>query len=140
MRLIKTIIKWEMLSKYLLWFNERKKLLNIWDCTARKLMCFFSSLFLVPRVSIDGSPHEILTLVVCLSGLVVGTIFVIIIILMLNRKNDAESNTVQLNKVPVSTKIDIEPSTATKSSTNRSKIRIFTIFGSTKQSFDLNWI
>lgn len=103
------------------------------------LIIIFSSLFSVPRVSIDGNSHEILTLVVCLSGLLLGIIIVVIIVLLLNKVKGTDSDTVGLCAIP--TQIDIEAQKvrhADKSSTNRSRIRIFTIFGSSNQSFDLN--
>lgn len=75
----------------------------------------------------------------CLSGLVLGIVIVVLIVLLLNKVKDADSDAVGLCTIP--TQVDIEAQKvrhADKSSTNRSRIRIFTIFGSSNQSFDLN--
>lgn len=105
-------------------------------------MCFFYSFFRisVPRVSTDGSPHEVLTLVACLSGAVVAIILVSIIIFMLRKATRNEFVMMQnIAKQVDESQRDIESQRkVSKSNTNPSKMKIFTIFGASKQSFDLN--
>lgn len=105
-----------------------------------QLICFISPL--VPRVSTDGSPHEILTLVACLSGAIVATIVVSVIIFVLRKANQGEVILMR----PLPSNIDVEsqipidlpgPSTSTGGSTDRPKMKIFTIFRPSG-SFDLN--
>lgn len=100
---------------------------------------FFLVCVSVPRVTTDGSPHEVLTLIVCLSGAVVATILVSLIVFMLRKATRNEFVMMQ----NIASQIDIESQRVSKSkvpkpTTSRPKMRIFSIFGSTKQSFDLN--
>lgn len=99
----------------------------------------------VPRVSTDGQPHEILTLVTCVSGLLIATIIVSIIVMALRRVHHNEKHrtkTILLSSAPPPPpKTDVEAQPVPKlilSDAERPKIKIFTIFGSSKQSFDLN--
>lgn len=96
-------------------------------------------LILVPRVSTDGSPHEILTLVACLSGVIVATIVVSAIICVLRKSN--QNDVIRMRPLP--SRIDVESQRqielagpSTSESTGRPKMKIFTIFGSSS-SFDL---
>ncbi|XP_055298051.1 uncharacterized protein LOC129566285 [Sitodiplosis mosellana] len=93
----------------------------------------------VARVSTDGSPHGFLTLVVCLSATVVATILVSLIVFMLRKATRNELVMMQ----SIRSKIDIESQRVSKepqpnNNTTRPISRIFTIFGTSRQSFDLN--
>lgn len=128
----------------------------------------------VPRVSIDGEPHETLALVVCSSGLVIAVIIITIIAILLRKvnriewekmkttltkpQNDIEASPLESviiaeSSVQATTSNPIEPVTESETIESirvcepighsshimeRPKIGIFTIFGSNKQSFDLN--
>lgn len=90
----------------------------------------------VSRVTTDGESHGVLTLVVCVSGVVVATILVSLIVFMLRKTTRSESVMMK----SISEKVDIESqrvSEVPKPKTSRPKMRIFAIFGSKKQSFDL---
>lgn len=86
----------------------------------------------------DGKPHEILALVVCLSGFMVATIFLSIIIIVLRKVNRKEWHKMGA----LSSQPDVEaqktPELIESTSSKQPKVKIFTIFGSNKQSFDLS--
>ncbi|XP_031629378.1 uncharacterized protein LOC116344779 isoform X2 [Contarinia nasturtii] len=114
---------------------------------------------MVSRVSsTDGSPHKTLVLIVCLSGLLCATIIVSLVVFLLRKSTRNEFIMMQhiiSNAEPKSQReqMDVEsqepqPSTSwaaeaitceePQPSTSRPKTKIFAIFGSSKQSFDLN--
>lgn len=88
----------------------------------------------MPRVSTDGDPHEILTLVACVSGLVVAVILIIIIVMTLGCGN-VQHTAMQLTNQDVES--DIKRSRRTRKSPFKRKMTIFTIFGGERQSFNV---
>lgn len=117
----------------------------------------------VPRVSIDGKPHETLALVVCASGLVIATIIIAIIAILLRKVNRIEIQKIKTltrshdietpplesvkkasESIEVATVFETtenirvcEPIGHTTHVMERPNVRIFTIFGLKKQCFDL---
>lgn len=129
-------------------------------------MSFF---IIVPRVSIDGEPHETLALLVCVLGFVFATIIIVIIAILLRKLNQIQMQKIQtltqsqcdiegplefVKKLPQTTASQsieaatvsetkknfraCEPIESHASESHKPKMRIFTIFESNKQCFDLN--
>lgn len=86
----------------------------------------------------DGKPHEILALVVCLSGFMVATIFLSIIIVVLRKVNRKEWHKMESLSPQSDVEAPTTPEVIKSTSSNQPKVKIFTIFGSKKQSFDLS--
>lgn len=95
-------------------------------------VCFFP--ISVPVVSTDGDSHEILTLVACVSGLVVACV-VIVIIVMVMRCGKVEQQQGQA----AAEKINETDSAAdnSKPRMGKGRLSIFTIFGHSRRSFDV---
>lgn len=119
-----------------------------------ELTLSFLNYLSVPRVSTDGRPHEILTLIACLSGIVIATIIVSFVVFALRKVTKNESimlhnissqkhiNSQRISEEFESSRISTEtesPRFAEEAgpSTSQPKTKIFTIFGSSRQSFDL---
>lgn len=64
----------------------------------------------VPRVSIDGEPHETLALVVCASGLVIATIIITIIAILLRKVNLIEWEKMKTTSTKPQNDIEASPS------------------------------
>lgn len=92
---------------------------------------FFFNFIAVPRVTTDGSPHEILTLVACISGLIVAIIVFAIILLTLREQEQMETHPMACKR---SLGDDVEAQSCPK---DQQKVTVFTIFGSSKRSFDV---
>lgn len=96
---------------------------------------FYSS---VPRVSMDGKPHEILALVACVSGFMVATVFLSIIIIVLRKVHRREWHKLETLSAQSDVEAQKSPEIIESTSSDQPKVKIFTIFGSKKQSFDLS--
>lgn len=79
-----------------------------------------------------------LALVACLSGLVVATILVSVIILVLRRAQRTEWHKVKNGTTNKDVEAQVTPELIQSPQLHQPKLKIFTIFGSTKQSFDLS--
>lgn len=99
---------------------------------------FFSNIFLsfsisVPQVSIDGDSHGTLTLVACVSGFIVASL-VIVGIVMVMRYGKSQPRQCQHSACRTN---DTETDANNKRRTSKGRLGIFTIFGTSRQSFDV---
>lgn len=99
---------------------------------------FFSNIFLlffisVPQVSIDGDSHGILTLVACVSGFIVATLVIVGVVIVMRY---GKSQPRQCEN-PACKTHETEGDASNKQKTKKGRLGIFTIFGTSRQSFDV---
>lgn len=88
----------------------------------------------MPRVSIDGQSHEMLTLITCVSGFVVASLVIVAVVMAIRRVDMQPQPQCQNHTI---NRTEEESNEDNKRRTNKGRSSIFTIFSHSRQSFDV---